>query len=413
MHKRFFLLCLLSGLTLAGYNQTRNLDFYLNEAIQNSPLLNDYNNQIKSAVSDSLILRAAKKPFVDAKSQLLYAPAYHNFGYDEIVTDQGNYTAVVGVTQSIFNKKEINNKYSAIDIQKQSLNNSSRISVMELNKTITDQYITSYSGFTDFLFNKNFLELLKKENEIVKQFVKNGIAKQTDYLSLLVEIQSQEILISQLKNQYRNDLMLLNQLCGLKDSTWYELGDPAVEIKGTPDIKKSPAYIQYKFDSIKLENEKMAIDIKYKPKVNWFADAGFLTSNPWNFYKHFGYSAGLSLNVPLYDGKQRGIEKQKIEFSENTRQVYKSTYYKQYFQQMQQLDLELKAMNEISVQVENQLKTSEQLVNTLKDQLEAGIVQMTEYINAIKNFKTTSRNINLIHIHKLQVINEMNFLLTQ
>jgi hypothetical protein len=70
-------------------------------------------------------------------------------------------------------------------------------------------------------------------------------------------------------------------------------------------------------------------------------------------------------------------------------------------------------MNEMSVQVENQLKTSEQLVNTLKDQLEAGIVQMTEYINAIKNFKTTSRNINLIYIHKLQVINEMNFLLTQ
>jgi outer membrane protein TolC len=413
MHKRFFLLCLLSGLTLAGYNQTRNLDFYLKEAIQNSPLLNDYNNQIKSAVSDSLIIRAAKKPFVDAKSQLLYSPAYHNFGYDEIVTDQGNYTAVVGITQSIFNKKELNNKYSAIDIQKQSLNNFSRISVTELNKTITDQYITSYSGLTDFLFNRNFLELLKKENEIVKQFVKNGIAKQTDYLSLLVEIQSQEILISQLKNQYRNDLMLLNQICGLKDSTWYELVDPAVEIKGTPDIKKSPAYIQYKIDSIRLENEKMAIDIKYKPKVNWFADAGFLTSNPWNFYKHFGYSAGLSLNVPLYDGKQRGIEKQKIELSENTRQVYKSTYYKQYFQQMQQLDLELKAMNEMSVQVENQLKTSEQLVNTLKDQLEAGIVQMTEYINAIKNFKTTSRNINLIHIHKLQVINEMNFLLTQ
>jgi outer membrane protein TolC len=413
MHKRFFLLCILSGLTLAGYNQTRNLDFYLKEAIQNSPLLNDYNNQIKSAVSDSLIIRAAKKPFVDAKSQLLYSPAYHNFGYDEIVTDQGNYTAVVGVAQPIFNKKELNNKYSAIDIQKQSLNNSSRISVTELNKTITDQYITSYSGLTDFLFNRNFLELLKKENEIVKQFVKNGIAKQTDYLSLLVEIQSQEILISQLKNQYRNDLMLLNQICGLKDSTWYELVDPAVEIKGTPDIKKSPAYIQYKIDSIRLENEKMAIDIKYKPKVNWFADAGFLTSNPWNFYKHFGYSAGLSLNVPLYDGKQRGIEKQKIELSENTRQVYKSTYYKQYFQQMQQLDLELKAMNEMSVQVENQLKTSEQLVNTLKDQLEAGIVQMTEYINAIKNFKTTSRNINLIHIHKLQVINEMNFLLTQ
>jgi len=413
MPRRLFLILFLSGLSLIAYNQTHNLEFYLNQAIQNSPLLNDYRNQIKSAVSDSLIIRAAKKPLVEAKSQLLYAPVYKNFGYDEVITDQGNYTAVVGVTQPLFNKKELNNKYNAIDIQKQSLNNSSRISVTELNKVITDQYITSFSGLTDFLFNKNFLELLGRENEIVKQFVKNGIAKQTDYLSLLVEIQSQEILISQLKNQYRNDLMLLNQLCGLKDSTWYELADPAVEIKGTPDIKKSPSYIQYKIDSIRLENEKMAIDIRYKPKINWFADAGFLTSNPWDFYKHFGYSAGMSLNVPLYDGKQRSIEKQKIEFNENTRQVYKSTYYNQYFQQIQQLDLELKALNEMSVQVENQLKTSEQLVNTLKEQLEAGIVQMTEYINAIKNFKTTSRNINLIHIQKLQVINEMNFLLTQ
>jgi hypothetical protein len=34
------------------------------------------------------------------------------------------------------------------------------------------------------------------------------------------------------------------------------------------------------------------------------ADAGILTSNPWNFYNHFGYSAGISLNIPVYDGKQ-------------------------------------------------------------------------------------------------------------
>jgi hypothetical protein len=67
----------------------------------------------------------------------------------------------------------------------------------------------------------------------------------------------------------------------------------------------------------------------------------------------------------------------------------------------------------MSAQVENQLKTSQQLVDIFKEQLEAGIIQMTEYINAIKNFKTTSRNINLIYIEKLQVINQMNFLLTQ
>jgi outer membrane protein TolC len=184
-------------------------------------------------------------------------------------------------------------------------------------------------------------------------------------------------------------------------------------MKGAPDITKSPAYIQYKIDSIRIENEKKAIDIRYKPKINWFADVGFLTSNPWNFYNHFGYSAGVSLNIPVYDGKQRGIEKQKLGFNENSRQAYQDTYYKQYFQQIQQLNLELSSLNEMSSLVENQLRTSEQLLSTLKEQLESGIIQMTEYINAIKNFKTTSRSINLLKMQKFQVINEMNFLLTQ
>ena len=413
MLRRSILVFFLSGLTLIAYNQTRNLEYYLNQGIQNSPLLNDYRNQINSSVSDSLLIGAAKKPLIEAKSQFQYSPYYHNFGYDDVVTDGGNYTVVVGVRQTILNKKELTNKYKKIDLQKQSVTNSSRITTTELNKIITDQYLTSFSGFTDFLFNKNFLELLEKENEIVKLFVKSGTAKQTDYLSLLVEIQSQEILVSQLSYQYRKDLMFLSKLCGLNDSASYELTDPKIEIKGIPEIAKSPSYIQFKIDSIKIENEKMAIDIRYKPKVNWFADAGFLTSNPWNFYRHFGYSAGLSLNIPLYDGKQRSIEKQKLAFTENTRIAYENTFYKQYLQQIQQLNLELKTLNELSLQVENQLKTSLQLVNTFKNQLEAGIIQMTEYINAIKNFKTTSRNINLIYIQKLQVINEMNFLLTQ
>ena len=404
---------LLSGFAISAYNQSRDLDFYLKQAVQNSPLLNDYRNQVKSSYADSLLIRAAKKPLVEAKSQLLYSPVYHNFGYDEVVTDGGNYTAVMGISQPVFNKKEINNKFEAVDLQKRSINNSTQISINELNKIITDQYLTSFSGYTDFLFNKNFLEILVKENEIVKQFVKGGVAKQTDYLTLLVETQSQEILVNKLKSQYRKDLMLLGQLCGINDSAWYDLVDPKIEIRGAANIAKSPAYLQYKIDSIRIENEKMAIDIRYRPKVNWFADAGFLTSNPWNFYKHFGYSAGLSLNIPVYDGKQRGIEKQKLELNENSRQAYQGTYYKKYFQQIQQLNLDLKALNVMSAQVENQLKTSQQLIDTFREQLEAGIIQMTEYINAIKNFKTTSRNINLIYIQKLQVINQMNFLLTQ
>jgi outer membrane protein TolC len=413
MYKKSLIILLLSLSTIVAYNQTRNLDFYLKEGVQNSPLLNDLKNQVRSAVADSLLIRATKKPLLEAKSFLQYSPYYHNFGYDEVITDGGNYMAVMGVSQNIFNRRELDNKFKSAELQKQLAKNSSKVSVNELKKAIIDQYLAAYSDFSDLKFNRAFLELFYRENEIVLGFVKSGVGSQTDYLTLLIETQSQEIVVNQLHTQFIKNLNLLNQLCGIDDSASYELIEPELKIIGLPDITKAPSYIQYKIDSIRIQNEKLAIDIRYKPKISWFADAGFLSSTPWNFYQHFGYSAGVSLNVPIYDGKQREIEKQKLEFDESSRKMYETNYRNNYFLQIQQLSDELKALNEMSVKMEDQIRNSDQLVKALKGQLEAGNIQMTEYINAVKNFKTISRNINLVKIQKLQVINEMNFLLTQ
>jgi outer membrane protein TolC len=412
MIKRICLIVLFICLSLVAKNQSRNLDFYLREGLQNSPLLNDYRNQMHSAESDSLLIRAAKMPLIEAKSQLQYSPVYDNFGYDEVVTDGGNYTAVMGISQSIFNRKELDNKYRSVGLERQAIDNSSRLSAYELNKLITDQYLTTFSVYRDMLFNRTFLKLSRDENEIISHFVQDGICKQTDYLSLMLETQFQEIIVNQLDGQFKKEQMLLNKLCGLIDTNFFDLEEPLIEIKGIPDILKSPGFIQYKIDSMRIENEKSAIDIRYKPKVNWFADAGFLTSNPWNFYQHFGYSAGISLNFPVYDGRQKNIEKQKLDFTENSRRNYEENYRKQYFQQIQQLFEELKTLEKTSEQTEKQLATSDMLVKALKRQLESGIIQMTDYINAVKNFRTINRNLILVNIRKLQVINEMNYLLT-
>jgi hypothetical protein len=51
---------LLCDFALSAYNQSRNLDFYLKKAVQNSPLLNDYRNQIKSSYTDSLLMSSKK-----------------------------------------------------------------------------------------------------------------------------------------------------------------------------------------------------------------------------------------------------------------------------------------------------------------------------------------------------------------
>jgi hypothetical protein len=148
-------------------------------------------------------------------------------------------------------------------------------------------------------------------------------------------------------------------------------------------------------------------------KIGWFADAGFLTSTPLNFYKHFGYSAGVTLSVPIYDGRQKNIEKQKLDLSESTRSGYQSNFKTQYNQQSRQLSDELNSLREMGVQLEKQLKTSEQLISALKSGLESGIVQMTEYLSAIKNFRFINKSLSDNRIKVLQVINELNYLVTQ
>jgi hypothetical protein len=221
------------------------------------------------------------------------------------------------------------------------------------------------------------------------------------------------VLVYQLKNQYRKDLRLLNQLCGLNDTTIYELQEPKLELVEVIDTVNSPYFRQFVIDSLKIANERNALDIKYKPKISWFADAGFLTSTPENFYRHFGYSIGANLIVPIYDGQQKSLQAKKLSISENTISNYRSKYKKQYDQLLFQLNDELKGTGEVKTQIEKQLITADQLVASLKAQLEAGQVRMTDYINAIKNYRNTNRNINLMNIRIYQIRNEIDYLLTQ
>jgi outer membrane protein TolC len=413
MYKRYLVIFIFSFIPVIVYNQHRTLDFFLNAGIQNSPLLKDYSNQINSAMVDSLLIRSSKMPQVEAKSQLLYSPAYRNFGYDEVVTDGGNYLGVVGVSQNILNRKDLNNKYKSVNIQRQIATISSRITIAELKRIITEQYLTSFAVFNELTFNRSFLELAYRESEIVRKFVSQGLCKQTDFLSLQIETQTQEILINQLTGQYEKDMRQLNQLCGINDTGLYEIVFPELQVKGSPEIDNSPLFIQYKIDSLKIQNEKEAIDVRYIMKMNWFADAGFLTRAPLNFYRHFGYSAGLGLTIPIYDGNQRDHEKQKLSIAENTRSAYKENFIIQYNQQILQLNEELKSLHLTSSQLEKQLSTAELLVNSLRSQLETGIIQMTEYINAVKNLRYINKNLSDNKIRIQLVINELNYLLSK
>lgn len=79
--------------------QQQNLDYFLKSGLQNSPLLKDYNNRVKSAIIDSMRIKAGQGIQVNASSVNSYAPVIRGWGYDEIKTDIAQLSAIVQISK--------------------------------------------------------------------------------------------------------------------------------------------------------------------------------------------------------------------------------------------------------------------------------------------------------------------------
>lgn len=398
---------------LTAQEVTQSLDYFIKQGLQNSPLLKDYQNQINASTVDSLLVKAGQKPRVDVNAQVMYAPVYSHFGYDDASTNGGNYTGVIGVTQPFFNGKDLRTKYEAIGLQKRSLSNTSKISGNDLARVITNQYLAAYADWSDLTFNQNFLKLMEDQKEILRKLVESGIYKQTDFLSLLIETQTQEIGLKQAASQYEKDIRLLYQVCGMPDTTQIELAQPYIQKKTLVNKTTSPLFAQYSIDSLKVINSKTAVDVQYRPKLNWFADAGLLSTNPSTLPQHLGYSVGVNFSIPIYDGKQRKLQYQKLDFTEDTRSEYERFFKKQYNQQVAQLNKDLAANEETLEQLKQQLKTSEELMTMVKALLNSGNISIIDFITAAKNYNTINRTLNQTQIKVLQIVNELNYWMQQ
>ena len=409
MYKRLLLVGLLNFIFNLCYSQSNQLSYYIQQGLQNSPLLKDYTNQIQSATIDSSLLNAQRKPQVNAVSMVMVAPVYNGWGYDDAITNGGNYGAQVSVTQSVFNKKIYKPQYNAISIQKQSIANTSKLSEHDLKKSITDQYIIAYNSLKQVDYTKTTLNLLNEEKTILQKLTEQGIYKQTDYLSFEITIQSQEIQWKQSVMQYRNDVRQLNLICGINDTAINKLTAPDLKINGVADKNNSPFLKQFKLDSISIINQKSLAGIKYRPQFNWFADAGLLGSNPSLLYKNFGTIFGFNFSMPLYDGKQKNLQYQKLSISESTRVNYQSFFKNQYNQHLQQINLQLADNDQLILQIQKQISSAEALIKQSKLLLNTGTLSVTDFIITIKSYIDIKNQLNQAQLTINQLMSEYNY----
>jgi len=399
-------------LFLTGKNslaQKNTLDFYLQEAIHNSPLLKDYQTQMESNAIDSERIRAQYKPQVTGSSSNTYAPVIHGFGYDAVITNGGQLSGIVNVSQTLVSRGNLSAQYKNIQLQNQGIANTARISIQDLKRTITNQYLTAFGTLQQLNLAKEIHELLQKEVSILKILTEKNVYRQTDYLTLLVTVQQQDLSLRQLDIQFHNDYATLNYLSGIVDTSAVDLDEPDFSINPLPDPDHSVFFQKYTIDSLILVHNRTLIDYSYKPKINLYANGGYLSSLTYQGYKNFGTSVGLDITVPIYDGKQKKMQYRKLDISERARTSYKNFYTNQYYQQINQLGQQLQQTESLIGDINNQIKYSDGLIEVNTKLLETGDAKIADLIIALNNYLNAKNLLTQNKVSRMQIINQINY----
>jgi hypothetical protein len=406
---RNFIAFLIFLLPLFSLAQNKDLNYFINRSISNDPKFTEFRNLILANKIDSELIVAGNKTQVTGSGNAYYAPVINGWGYDETITNGQQLSALVALNKQIYNKRNLSLQFKSLQLQNDSLANSSVIYQQDLKKTIISQYIVTYGDQLQLNFNDEIISLLTKEEGILKTLTEKNVYKQADYLSFLVTLQQQQLTRNQLMVQYKNNYATLNYLAGIIDTATEALTAPDLQVQVNLNPTSSPFFLNYKIDSLRLQNERLLTKVQYRPKVNLFADAGYQSTFILTPYKNFGYNIGINLTVPIYDGHQKRLQFTKLDIEERTRQKQHEFFYNQYQQQKQQLEQQLNDIESLAEPINKQITYLETLINVNGKLLETGDIRITDYILALNNYITAKSLLVQNQIARYQVIQQLNY----
>ncbi|MDV7698055.1 TolC family protein [Chryseobacterium soli] len=394
--------------------QSNTLSYFLTTAQANSPLLNDYNNQVISNRIDSLKLRATYGFIVTGEGTAGYSPNIKGWGYDNALTNGQSLFAGIRVAKEFISRNNLNTRLAGVNASIAQVLAQKNISLQTLNKQITDQYIATYASQQQYNVSKEIIHLLDQEDIVLKKLTQAAVFKQTDYLTFKVTLQQNELTLEQQKADWQNNYSLLKYLSGVTDNTFEPVEEPQFKETLDPASFDESMYTKaFQADSIKLSNDARIIQYDYKPKITAFSDSGYQSSFTTTPYKNFGMSVGVGVTIPIYDGHQKKMLLQQNELSLQTRQKYLEQTKRQYQQQILQVRNQMEQYDKMIRIANQQMTYAKTLVEANAKQLPTGDVRMVDFILSINNLLSLKGNIIHYTTILLNLKNQLQYLIIQ
>lgn len=402
-----------------------NLEYYIAAAKQNSPLINDNQNQSKVNQLEAQRLKAFyTKPQVGITASYIFSPiinldnnqtkfeansigADKYLGYDFAAANGGQYQALLNLTQPLFNGQKIKTTTEQINVTSQISQNNIKLTSHDIEKIVTDQYILCLQGIKQINYSNSMLKILSEQKDIIKKLVDASIYKQSDLSLLNIEYHNFVFQQSSFAANYKRDIIDLNILCGIKDTSMVILND--LDLKLTPLTENSFFNEKYRLDSINLITSKNVFELKYKPQFNIIANTGLNAVYAPTIPNRFGLNAGFSFAYNFFDGKQKNINRNKTDIQLKTISYYKENFANQNTMRKIKIVNEFQSYtNRINI-IEQQLKEYETLLTLYKKEILTGQLSIINYVTVLKNMATMQRDNTILLSQKQSLINAYNY----
>jgi len=405
------------GLILCFYSvgqEAKTLDEFLQSARANSPVLNELNNKMFSLKIDSAKLKADYGFRVDGIADAYYSPLIKAWGYGDNANPSSGpeLAAIVRISRDFAGKNKLNSKMMDYNLGISQLMNQSKITIRSLNKAITEQYISTYASQQQHEIIREIIQLLEQEDQILYKLTQASAFSQTEYLSFKVTLQQNMLALKQNETEWQNNYALLNYLSGIVDTTTRNLSAPVLSEEQIIPFGESIYAESYRTDSLKLTNEAKLINYEYQPKVAAFADGGYSTEfiSP---YRNLGWSVGVNLSVPLYDGNKRKMMLQQKKMEQESKAKYNEFYEKQYNQQILQFQEQIKQYRQMIELTNEQMRYSKTLIEANLKQLPTGDVRMSDFILSINNYLNMKSSLVQYQTNLYNLHNNLHYLIIQ
>lgn len=292
-----------------------NLEQCIALALKNNPRILVAAQEIRAAQFARAAITTTALPQIGFGVGASYAPSSSRFGYDPVISNQGQLAGQVIVEQSVYDGGVRDIRSSQLELAIQRSENQRAIAERDLRFAVTQSFAELLRAEEEAALQEESVRQLGEYLNLVQQLSHGGGASATDVMKTSVQLANARLALQKSSESVASAKYALAELIGQRIDTSFTVAGSLESLASSLlDTTRQEKVLRQNLDirGAELDLETALRDIELvrseqNPVISLFADAGVLTSvenlrvAPAARSSMIGYSVGINIKGLLYN----------------------------------------------------------------------------------------------------------------